>query len=388
MSDFNSHFLTKKYVLTKTQNLKYFRVYLKIFSMGKKLKKYKVGLDSETMAISLVSEPAIEVDFVHMSKDEERKPLFFEKDEKYMVYGPVLIPDIDIYRNNGEQEYYLSFTKESIEKMSQEYMKDFKQYNVNLQHEEQVDEVCMVESWIVMDAYKDKANALGFNVPVGTWMTAFKVNNIDTWNRIKDGELKGFSVESMISLEEFSKNENNMNRETNEMFWDKLKNILKDAFSKKEELAANSGFSSVEDYEKEVEAIKEELAEETPAEPVAEPQINPTVEPQEPQTEPEPTPVKVEENNEPEPKPVEPKVEEPKPQDNHLEELINSLKDEIAALKEMNGGLQEKIKGLEKEPSAAPINVNAKPNGNVIDASGINSSTYTAWRKQMSSIIG
>ena len=353
--------------------------------MAKKIKKYKVGLDSETMAISLVSEPAIEVDFVHMSKDDERKPLFFEKDEKYMVYGPVLIPDIDIYRNNGEQEYYLSFTKESIEKMSQEYMKDFKQYNVNLQHEEQVDEVCMGESWIVMDAYKDKANALGFNVPVGTWMTAFKVNNIDTWNRIKDGELKGFSVESMISLEEFSKNENNMNIETNEMFWDKLKNILKDAFSKKEELAANSGFSSVEDYEKEVEAIKEELAEETPAEPVAEPTPAP-----EPTTESAPEEPKPEPTPEPEPKVEEPKAEEPKPQpqDNHLEELINSLKDEIAALKEMNGGLQEKIKGLEKEPSAAPINVNAKPNGNAIDASGINSSTYTAWRKQMSSIIG
>ena len=51
--------------------------------MAKKLKRYKVGLDSETTAISLVTEPAIEVDFVHMSKAEERKPLFFEKDEKY-----------------------------------------------------------------------------------------------------------------------------------------------------------------------------------------------------------------------------------------------------------------------------------------------------------------
>lgn len=339
--------------------------------MGKKLKRYKVGLDSETMAISLVTEPAIEVDFIHMSKDEERQPIFLEKDEKYMVYGPVLIPDTDIYRNNGEQEYYLSFTKESIEKMSQEYMKDFKQYNVNLQHEEQVDEVCMVEQWIVMDSYKDKANALGFNVPVGTWMAAFKVNNIDTWNRIKSGELKGFSVESMISLEEFSKNENNMDIETNEMFWDKLKNILKDAFSKKEE-------------ETEIEPTNIELEEQ--AEPTPEPQVEPQAEPK---AEPTPEPQVVEEPKaEPEPKPEEPKVEEPQPQDNHLEELISSLKDEIAALKEMNGGLQEKIKGLEKEPSAAPINVNAKPNGNAIDASGINSSTYTAWRKQMSSIIG
>ena len=335
--------------------------------MGKKLKRYKVGLDSETTAISLVTEPAIEVDFIHMSKDEERQPIFLEKDEKYMVYGPVLIPDTDIYRNNGEQEYYLSFTKESIEKMSQEYMKDFKQYNVSLQHEEQVDEVCMVEQWIVMDSYKDKANALGFNVPVGTWMAAFKVNNIDTWNRIKSGELKGFSVESMISLEEFSKNENNMNIETNdEMFWDKLKNILKDAFSKKEE-------------ETEIEPTNIELEEQ--AEPTPEPQVEPQAEPK---AEPTPEPQVVEEPKaEPEPKPEEPKVEEPKPQDNHLEELINNLKDEIAALKELNTGLQEKVKDLSKEPSTAPINVNAKPQV----TTGVGNSNYQAWREQMRSMI-
>lgn len=335
--------------------------------MAKKLKRYKVGLDSETTAISLVTEPAIEVDFVHMSKDEdERKPLFFEKDEKYMVYGPVLIPDTDIYRNNGEQEYYLSFTKESIEKMSQEYMKDFKQYNVSLQHEEQVDEVCMVEQWIVMDSYKDKANALGFNVPVGTWMAAFKVNNIDTWNRIKSGELKGFSVESMISLEEFSKNENNMDIETNEMFWDKLKNILKDAFSKKEE--------ETENEPTDIELEKQ-------AEPTPEPQVEPQAEPK---AEPTPEPQVVEEPKaEPEPKPEEPKVEEPKPQDNHLEELINNLKDEIAALKELNTGLQEKVKDLSKEPSAAPINVNAKPQV----TTGVGNSNYQAWREQMRSMI-
>ena len=96
--------------------------------MARKIKKYKVGLDSETMAISLVTEPAIEVDFIHMSKDEEEKQqVFLEKNEKYLVYGPALIPDKDIYRNNGEQEYYLSFSKESIEKMAQDYMKDFRQ---------------------------------------------------------------------------------------------------------------------------------------------------------------------------------------------------------------------------------------------------------------------
>ena len=345
--------------------------------MGKRLKRYKVGLDSETMAISMVSEPAIEVDFIHMSKDEERKQIFLEKDEKYMVYGPVLIPDVDIYRNNGEQEYYLSFTKESIEKMSQEYMKDFKQYNVSLQHEEQVDEVCMVESWVVMDSYKDKANALGFNVPEGTWMAAFKVNNIDTWNRIKEGELKGFSVESMISLEEFSKNDNNMSiEETNDMgFWSKMKEVLSEVFTS----------AQMAEEPAEIEPTNIDLEEQQPT--AQEPKVEePVVE--EPKAE-EP---KVEEPVVEEPKVEEPKQEEaPKaeePKDNHLEELINNLKEEIAALKEMNSGLQDKIKDLGSQPSVNPVNVNAKPNGTVNDASGINSSTYASWRKQMAQMIG
>ena len=91
-----------------------------------------------------------------------------------------------------------------------------------------------------------------------------------------------------------------------------------------------------------------------------------------------------------EPKPTEePKVEEPKPQeepkveeqpkDNHLEELVNSLKEEIKALKDMNNGLQEKIKDLGKQPSAEPIKPNAKPS---------NADTYSAWREQMRSMIG
>ena len=349
----------------------------------KKIKKYKVGLDSETRAISLVSEPAIEIDFIHMSKDsEEKQQVLLEKNDKYLVYGPVLIPDKDIYRNNGEQEYYLSFTKESIEKMSQEYMKDFRQYNVSLQHEEKVDEVCVVESWIVTDSYKDKANALGFNVPVGTWMVAMKVNNIDTWNRIKDGELKGFSVESLISLEDFSKIENNndnFNDMNEEMLFNKLTNWFKDFFKKdavettpsEEELAKESGFTTVEEYKKEVEAIKEELEEQTPT---AEAPIEPPVTPTEPSKDAEPITTPQEENKAPE----EPK-NEPTEKDNHLEELINNLKEEIEALKGVNKDLTSKVKKLEAEPSAKPVNTNSKAS---------KGDTYAQWRSQMKDMLG
>lgn len=351
--------------------------------MAKKIKKYKVGIDSETYAISLVESPAIESDFVALAKEEEEKQqVFLESDEKHMVYGAALIPDKDIYRNNGEQEFYINFTKESIERMSQDFMKEYRQYEVKTDHDDIANEVCVVESWLVSDSYKDKSNALGINVPEGTWMVGMKVNNIETWERIKAGELKGFSVESMISLEEFSKqNNDNMNIETNDMgFWNKMKEVLAEVFSKKEgdiepidmeDLAANSGFTNVEDYQKEVEAVKAELEEQNAAEPAVEPTVEPTVE--EPKPAEEPT---VEE-----PVVEEPKVEEKPKEGNtkHLEELIGSLKEEINALKEMNSGLNERVKELSKEPSAKPVNTNAKPSA---------ADTYSAWREQMRSMIG
>ena len=345
--------------------------------MAKKIKKYKVGIDSETYAISMVESPAIESDFVALSKEEEKR-VFLESEERHIVYGAALIPDKDIYRNNGEQEFYISFTKESIEKMSQDFMKNYRQNEVTLDHDEMANDITITESWLVEDPYKDKANALGINVPKGTWMIGMKVNQIDVWDRVKSGELKGFSVESMISLEDFSKqNTNNMNIETNDMFWDKLKNILKDTFSKKveeptvEELAANSGFTNVEDYQKEVEAVNAELEEQNAEEPAVEPTVEPTVE--------EPKPA--EEQKVDEPVVEEPKVEEKPKEDNtkHLEELIGSLKEEINALKEMNSGLNDKVKELSKEPSAKPVNTNAKPSA---------ADTYSAWREQMRSMIG
>lgn len=342
--------------------------------MAKKIKKYNVKLDSETYAISMVERPAIEEDFVALSKEDEEK-VFFESDEKHIVYGAVLVPNKEIYRNNEKYgEYIVSFSNDSVEKMSQDFMRNYRQYEVKTDHKDIANEVCVVESWLKSDLYKDKSVALGLNpnLPVGTWFCGMKVNNIDTWKRIKSGELKGFSVESALKLEEaFELNDNNMTiNETNEMgFWNKMKEVLAEAFSKKEEAQTEPN---------EIENTNVELEEQTPSEPTLEPQPQVVEQPkvEEPKVEEQP---KVEEPKVEEPKPQEePKQETPK-EDNHLEELINSLKDEIKALKEMNSGLQEKVKDLGRQPSAEPIKPNAKPNAG---------DTYSAWREKMRTMIG
>lgn len=327
--------------------------------MAKKIKKYKVGLESETYAISLVESPAMEETLVALEEQKEVK-VQLANEEKHMVYSAVLIPDKPIYRRNEDgEEFYVEFTKESIEKMSQEFFKNYKQNEITLDHETMASDITVVESWIKTDLYKDKSVALGLNenLPIGTWFAGMKVNQIDAWDRIKSGELKGFSVESLIRLEEFNKVNNDNMEVNNESFWKQLKEVISECFT------------SPKIEEKIEEPIEEKLEEETI-------ENNPPVEPQEPPKVEEPTPVK----EEPKQEPVEPKEEpkeEPK-QDNHLEELINNLKDEIAALKEMNSGLQDKIKDLGKQPSAKPVNTNAKPSP---------ADTYSAWRETMRNYI-
>ena len=336
----------------------------------RKIKKYKVGIDSETEAISMVTEPAIESDFVFFSKDKDIVKEAFSSDEKHMVYGAVLRPDFPIYRYDGENEYYLEFTSESIERMARDYMMNYRQGNVTIQHEEYANEVFMVESWIKQDMDKDKSVSVGLDksLPIGTWFCGFYVNNNDIWERIKSGELKGFSVEAMIDLEDFAKVKKEDEFEMNETFWDKLKTIVNEALGKKEEKMEEQPI--VNEPQPTVEEPK-------PSEPTAVEEPKPTEEPtvvEEPKKDEEP---KVEE----EPKKEEPKpTEEPKPNDdgNHLNDLIASLREEISALKEANTVLVEKVNDLGKMPSANPINVNGK-NGTP--------STYSSWRDMMANMI-
>ena len=334
----------------------------------RKIKKYKVGIDSETEAISMVTEPAIESDFVFFSKDKDIVKEAFSSDEKHMVYGAVLRPDFPIYRYDGENEYYLEFTSESIERMARDYMMNYRQGNVTIQHEEYANEVFMVESWIKQDMDKDKSVSVGLDksLPIGTWFCGFYVNNNDIWERIKSGELKGFSVEAMIDLEDFAKVKKEDEFEMNETFWDKLKTIVNDALGKKEEKME-----------------EQPIVNEPQPTAVTEPQ--PTVveepKPSEPTVVEEPKPTVEEPKAEEEPKPTEPTVkEEPKPNDdgNHLNDLIASLREEISALKEANTVLAEKVNDLGKMPSANPINVNGK-NGTP--------STYSSWRDMMANMI-
>jgi len=152
----------------------------------------------EVFAISLVEEPAIESNFVFF--DKEKVQFAALSDEKRLVMGPILIPDKQILRVDGEgKPYHVFFKPETIKKLSEMYLKKKYTDKSTLEHDKKLNGVTLVESWIKESTTKDKSALYNLNVPVGTWMGTFKIDNDEIWNDyVKTGEVKGFSIEGLF----------------------------------------------------------------------------------------------------------------------------------------------------------------------------------------------
>jgi len=149
-------------------------------------------------AISVVENPAIESDFIALNNQEIK--LAEISKEKRLLMGALLIPKKPIYRRNGEEEYYIFFSEKTVAKASQMYLQNGNQSNSTLEHDAQLEDLTLVESWIVEDKAKDKTALYGLDVPVGTWMGSVKVENDEIWNDyVKTGKVKGFSIEGYFA---------------------------------------------------------------------------------------------------------------------------------------------------------------------------------------------
>ena len=159
-------------------------------------------------AISVVMSPAIESNFIHLSKHEI---LLKEVDaEKRIIMGAALIPNKQIYRKNEKtkDEYYIYFSEATIRKASELFLMNANQNNSTLEHSQKLKGLSVVESWII-ESENDKSKNYGFDLPQGTWMISMKVNNDEIWDKVKLGEVKGFSIEGYFAdkLEMSLKNE-------------------------------------------------------------------------------------------------------------------------------------------------------------------------------------
>ena len=151
-------------------------------------------------AISVVESPAIEEDFIALKNQEQIRLAEISK-EKRLLLGAALIPEKPIYRKSGDHEFYIYFSKETVAKASQMFLKAGNQSQATMEHNDQkLDGMTIVESWLIEDNVHDKSRKYGLDMPIGTWMVAMKVDNDDIWNNyVKEGKVKGFSIEGYFA---------------------------------------------------------------------------------------------------------------------------------------------------------------------------------------------
>ena len=173
------------------------------------MKLYDISIDPTDFetglnAISLVENPAVEVDFLAFAKDESAV-LQFADEERHIITGIALLADTPIYRIAPDRtEYYVRFTKDCIRELVEKYFK-FGLTN----------SVTMLESYII-----DKERGICPNefasAPDGSWVVSYKVSNLDVWSKIKSGEVKGFSVQGLFHIIETKLEMNNNKPEESE----------------------------------------------------------------------------------------------------------------------------------------------------------------------------
>ena len=171
-------------------------------------------------AISVVEFPAIEENFIALNQQLQLAKV---DDEKRILMGAALIPNKNIYRRNGEDEYYIFFSDATVKKASELFLMNSNQNNATLEHQKKINDLSVVESWIVEDTEMDKSKKYGLNAPIGTWMVSMKVNNDTIWNDfVKTGKVKGFSIEGYFA----DKLEMSLQKEQEEELINKIKDII------------------------------------------------------------------------------------------------------------------------------------------------------------------
>lgn len=164
-------------------------------------------------AISLVEKPAIEIDFLAFSEDN--RFIKFVSEEKMEIVSPVLIPDKLIYRvdDNGNP-FYVKFSKETIDELAWNFLLNGRCSNVNIGHpttsandafDNLLEGVECIDLWII-EGDNDKAyDVFKFSredLPEGTLMINYKVNDIELWREIRsnNSRLRGLSVELFTGI--------------------------------------------------------------------------------------------------------------------------------------------------------------------------------------------
>jgi hypothetical protein len=143
-----------------------------------------------------------------IDREKMSKQNFQVDEDKRIVVGPAMVPNLKIFRKDKKgNPYYVVFKEDTIKMIMEKYMRNKYTDNNDTEHNgEAAEDVYVVESWIKEDE-NDKSNKYGYkDLPVGTWFVSMKVRNDDVWKMVKEKKLNGFSVSGFFEeIEQFYK---------------------------------------------------------------------------------------------------------------------------------------------------------------------------------------
>jgi hypothetical protein len=180
--------------------------------MRKDLPIYRISIDLEnpetTVSFnSLVSNPAHEKSFQTFSKVQR----YEFNDEKQIVTGVAISADFPIYRKQGNEEFYVVFDKQAISDIVVDYARKGNFNNLNVEHKSND----VVNNAFMVMLYQID-NEKGFTAPErfkdesdGSLLVSYKILDKEVYERAKNGELTGFSIEGDFVIEELMKETEN-----------------------------------------------------------------------------------------------------------------------------------------------------------------------------------
>jgi hypothetical protein len=190
---------------------------------------YELRIDTEDESlvevdfVSLVDKPAIGRSFLAFA-DQQKVNFAIQDEDERIISGPLMLADSPIYRNDDRGEYYVTFTKDTIKQIAQKFFRKGYQNNVNLMHDDgqMLTGLTMFESFITDEKRGIRPMKAFADVPDGSWFGSFKVDNEGAWNLIKDGKVKGFSIEGVFNYKRHESID-----EKSEKLWSQIVDLLK-----------------------------------------------------------------------------------------------------------------------------------------------------------------
>jgi hypothetical protein len=178
-----------------------------------KIKEEVSDSENKQEFIALVDQPAVEVEWFEFSKQEKFK--FSYDDQRQILTGVALVADMPIYRKmklpgqDAESEFYIVFDKTTVFDFVKKFMKNAYTKNFNLHHDDtmKTEDVFLFESIVVDSTRGVSAPKMFDGISDGSWIISAQVESKESWNKIKEEGLHGFSVQGYFGLD-YIKDEN------------------------------------------------------------------------------------------------------------------------------------------------------------------------------------